>query len=77
MEDDPVMKRVSQQLDYLTESLQLSPQERKRWFYRLRREERELERQREIQAKLNAKKVIKKMVRKLKIPQMKQLGNFK
>jgi beta-lactamase class D len=74
MEDDPVMKRVNEQLTYLTESLDLSPQEQKNWFYRLRREERELDKQQKVQEKLNAKRNLKRMIKKLKIPHMKKLG---
>ena len=75
MEEDPVMRNVKQQLAYMTESLNLTPQQQRQWFFRLRREERELQKQQQIQEKINAKKAIKKMVKKLKLPQMRQIGN--
>ncbi|CAI2381359.1 unnamed protein product [Moneuplotes crassus] len=71
--DDPILGKVYSQLDYMTKEFNLTPAERKQWFYRIRREEKELDRQQKIQAKINAKKKIKKLVKKLKIPQMKQL----
>lgn len=73
-ETDPVMIRVNKQLSYITKSLNPTAQERKNWFYRLRREERELEYQREIQKKIDAKKEMKKMMKKIKYPQMQNIG---
>ena len=53
------MRRVNKQLEYITKTLNPKPQERKNWFYKLRREEREIEHQNEIQKKINAKKEMK------------------
>jgi len=74
--EDPVMRRVYSQLAFLTEEMSLTSREQKQWFFRLRREEKELEKQQNIQKKINAKKALKKMIRQLKIPQMKRLGTL-
>ena len=75
-EEDPVFLRVNKQLKYLENVLQLTPGEHKSWFYKLRREEKELEKQREIQRRIDAKKQVKRMMKKLKLPLLQKLGKL-
>ena len=58
----------------MTEEFGFDAQQRKNWFFRIRREERELEKQQALHKKIMAKKKLKKLIKR--IPEMKQLRNF-